>query len=235
MLWPMGPAPQVFSWARAEDWLLAAWVAFGSPLLVKAEAGSGPFDAGRPIEGTLGLIAVVCALACLVTTSSDRAPGDVPNVLERASVGPLVGGLLLVTFSAFDGIGLTETGSNLVLILAVVLIGIVRLRWPALPTRVRRGLVTPFTLVAGNLFGVVINQVTGGSSLVSSVGSVDVGAFGLFLGFVAAFAAVYYTMLIYAPRQVAESEGTPRSWILRFVLFLAGTAFGLGWLAVLGG
>lgn len=235
MLSGMQAGQRLGEWARVEDWLLAGSMAVVSPLLVRLQNSNGPFDPGRPLDGILGIAAVIGALACMVTTSSDRPDDGGPNILERAAVGPLVGGLLLVTISASDGLDLSDTAGKVVVALAAVLIVAVRLRWPKLPTAVRRGLVTPFTLVAGNLFGVQIHELTGGSNLAASLGTADLGAVGVVLGFFALFAAVFYTMLIYAPRQVAEAEGGPMTWIWRFVLFVAGTAFGLGWLAVLGG
>ena len=57
----------------------------------------------------------------------------------------------------------------------------------------------------------------------------------LVLGFFVLFAAVFYTMLVYAPRQIAEPEGGALTWVWRFALFVGGTAVGLGWLGILGG
>jgi hypothetical protein len=41
-------------------------------------------------------------------------------------------------------------------------------------------------------------------------------------------------MLVYAPRQLVEREGTPRVWIGRFALFVVSVAFGVRWLAAIG-
>lgn len=49
------------------------------------------------------------------------------------------------------------------------------------------------------------------------------------IGFLVAFSAVYYAMLIYAPRQVAEREGGLLAWGLRYLMFLGGIALGAGW------
>jgi hypothetical protein len=40
-------------------------------------------------------------------------------------------------------------------------------------------------------------------------------------------------MLIYAPRQISEREGSPVEWLARFALFVASVGLGLGWLAFL--
>jgi len=55
------------------------------------------------------------------------------------------------------------------------------------------------------------------------------------IGLLVLCAAVYYAMLIYAPRQVAEHEGGAMVWLARFGLFVASVALGLGWLSLLGG
>jgi hypothetical protein len=55
------------------------------------------------------------------------------------------------------------------------------------------------------------------------------------IGLLVLCAAVYYTMLIYAPRQVAEREGGTMVWLARFGLFVVSVALGLGWLSLLGG
>ncbi len=49
------------------------------------------------------------------------------------------------------------------------------------------------------------------------------------IAFLLAFSAVYYAMLVYAPRQVAEREGGLLTWLLRYALFVAGVIFGLAW------
>jgi hypothetical protein len=116
----------------------------------------------------------------------------------------------------------------------------VRLRWPALPTSVRRALVTPFLLATGGIFWTIVDQVAGGGSL---VGAATAGADGsapslqtvaLVAGALAAFSAVYYAMLVYAPRQVAEPEGGPVTWLVRYGIFLASVVVGVAWLRPFG-
>lgn len=230
----MQAKPRFVNWARIEDWALVAWMAFATPVFARIQGTTGPFDPGRPIDGVLGIAAVAGAFACLVTTSSDRPPEDGPGILERASIGPLVGGLLLVATSAFAGLSLPDLGSKLVVVGAAIGIVAVRIRWPKLPTTVRRALVAPFTLVAGNLFGTLIHQLTGGAAFSGPVTATELGGLAVLLGFCVVFAAVFYAMLVYAPRQIAEPEGGPATWIRRFALFVAGTMFGLGWLGILG-
>jgi len=50
---------------------------------------------------------------------------------------------------------------------------------------------------------------------------------------VVAFSAIYYAMLIYAPRQIAEREGGVVEWLLRYATFAVSIALGIGWLSVI--
>jgi hypothetical protein len=47
------------------------------------------------------------------------------------------------------------------------------------------------------------------------------------------FSAVYYAMLVFAPRQIAEREGGGVEWVLRYLLFVVSIVLGIGWLGVL--
>jgi hypothetical protein len=219
---------------RAEDWLLVGWVAFAGPLLGQIEGSAGPFDPGRPIEGALRLLAVLGALVCLATGRSDAPTGAGAGVLERASVGPLVGGLLLVALSGASGLGLAGGPGYAVLVGAVIVIVAVRIRWPALPTTVRRALVTPFVLVTGGIFWSIVDAVTAGGSWRGTTAGGDLQGIALVLGVLVAFSGIYYAMLIYAPRQVAEAEGGLATWLVRYCLFLASIIVGVAWLRPLG-
>ncbi len=220
---------------RLEDWLLVAWVVVAAPVLGHVEGSAGPFDSGRPLEGALELIAVVGALICLVTGPSDAPPGTDSGILGRGVIGPLVGGLLLVTFSAWDGLGLAGTPGTIVAIAIVATVVVVRLRWAALTTSVRRALVTPFILVTGGIFWSILDSITGGQGVIGSpTAGLDLQGTGLVVGLLAVFSAVYYAMLVYAPRQVAESEGRPITWLVRYGVFLASVVVGISWLRPLG-
>jgi hypothetical protein len=220
-------------WARLEDWLLAAWLVVISPLLAHGQGSVGPFESDRPLDGLLELVAVFGAIACLATTNSDRPAGSQPDLIERGAIGPLAGGLLLVFDSALEGLGWTDV-AGLPIVAAIVMVIVLRLRAPALPTLWRRALVLPFVLVTGNLFWGVIDAVTNGGGLPVPVTSPDLRADALGIGLFGLFCGVYYVMLVYAPRQIAEREGGLMAWLLRFGLFLAGTVLGLGWAGILG-
>lgn len=219
---------------RVEDWLLAGWIVLAAPALAQAGGSAGPFDSGHPIDGLLLLAGFCGAVACLATRSSDT-PAGAGAALGSASIGPLVGGLMLVGGSAFAELGLDPAASFAPTLGIVLVIGVLQSHLPAVPTAVRRALVTPYLLAAGGLFWSIVRQVTGGLGLTAQSGtrldalSSAAGPIGLLiLG-----AAVYYAMLIYAPRQISEREGRPIEWLARFAFFVASVGLGLGWLAFL--
>jgi hypothetical protein len=231
--------------ARAEDWLLAGWVALAAPAMARLGGAAVPFGTGQPLAGLLELAGFVGALACLATRSLDAAgrSGDSAsasragwNVLDSGAIGPLVGGLMLVGASAFAELGLAPETVLFPTIVVVLALSLVQSRVPAVPTVVRRALVTPYLLSAGGLFWGVVHEVTGGIDfrVGAPLGTWSSGVAPV-AGLLILCAAVYYAMLIYAPRQIPEHEGGPVEWLARFGLFLGSVVFGLGWLPLLGG
>ncbi len=236
-----GPAPRTLpglGGLRAEDILLTAWIAVAAPLLVTA----GQFrllDTGRPFEGTLILLSVAAALVCFVTpsTASSTDPG---NGLG-GYVGPLSGGMILVGAAGFSALSAPDNVVLPILAVGVVAVVLLRLRVRALAPTTRRALVTPFVLVSGSLFWSAVDAVIGsnGASGVTASQLRDAlvnntpgaGTFALVL---LAAAAVYYAMLVYAPRQIADREGGAVTWLIRFGLFVVSVLFGVGWLNALG-
>jgi hypothetical protein len=225
---------------RAEDVVLAAWIAVAAPLL----ATHGSFElleTGRPLDGVLLLASVAAAALALVSHPTDEGSGWAPI---GAWIGPLTGGTLLVTMTGFSALGAPEGWSAPIAIAVLAGIGLVRLAVGPLAAPVRRALVTPFVLVSGSLFWSVIGAVigpggSGGSAAISAqelrdgIANNTPGA-GLFALVLLAFTAVYYAMLVYAPRQVADTEGSPLAWLVRYALFVASVLFGIGWVSAFG-
>ena len=223
---------------RLEDLVLAGWVAIISPLFYRLGGDKGPFDPGQPLPGLLRLGAVLGVVVCVAarqTSVPDGSPRQ--GMIQRGALGPFVGGLLLVTISGFTAL---DTPSSLVLA-ALVITGVaavlVRFVAPPLTTTVRRVLVSPFVAVSGGLYWTLIESVV----RPSDVGALRQAAFANLhattpiLLFLAAFSAIYYAMLIYAPRQIAEREGGRIEWLLRYGAFVISIAFGIGWLGILSG
>jgi hypothetical protein len=161
-----------------------------------------------------------------------------PGVLDSAAVGPLVGGLMLVGGTGFAELGLDPAALFVPTFAAVVVLALAQSRLPAVSTPVRRALVTPYLLSAGGIFWGIVHAVTAGLDIAGQFGSSMAGVAAGVAAVAGVFivgAAVYYAMLIYAPRQIAEREGGPIQWLVRFALFVASVVVGVGWLSLLGG
>jgi hypothetical protein len=230
---PQGQSSVVF---KLEDWLLVGWVALASPLLYRVQGSAGLFDSGHPLAGFIDLVAVLGALACLAVRRPAADVARETSFVDRGAVGPFVGGLLLVLISAFTALNAAQPVVLAVLAGAIVLLVLVRVLVPPLPAVARRALVSPFVMVTAGIFWSLTEGIVGGST--------GGGAFGLdtvqllrtppALLFLAAFSAVYYAMLVYAPRQIADREGGIIAWGLRYTAFALSVILGLGWLRIVG-
>jgi hypothetical protein len=220
---------------RIEDLLIAGWVAVASPLVFRFGGEKGPFDSGQPIQGLIELVAVVGVLLCLAARQKFD-PGSAPqsSLVNRGAVGPLVGALLLVTISGFTAVGAQTAAIYVVLITAAVAMVAIRVAGPPLSVIVRRALVSPFVMVAAGLYWTFIEPVFGssGAATIRRLAPLDPHSAPALL-FLFAFSAIYYAMLIFAPRQIAEREGGVIEWFVRYAAFVVSMALGIGWLSVL--
>ena len=220
-----------------EDWLLAAWVSVATPLLFRAQGGGGPFDSGAPLLGTLRIVAVAGALICL---AARRSPGDAAAagrryIINSGAIGPLAGAILLVTISGFTAVDLAPGVGRFIVIVAVAAMVVVHFAVPPLAAPIRRALVTPFVLVSGALFWTFIAAITGQPGSATPEAAIANPSTALAAGgFLVAFSGVFYVMLIFAPRQVADPEGGIVTWLFRYALFAAGVIAGLAWPRLLG-
>jgi hypothetical protein len=221
---------------RVEDLLLVAWIGLANPLLARAQGNPDPFASGHPIDGLIGLAGVLGALICLATRTAGAPATSDRSIIDSGIAGPVTAGLMLVGASSFAGLGLAPEGALLPLFAAVVVVPGLRGHAPALQPAVRRALMMPFVLAAGGIFWTFIRGITGGAALFADPGAFLAVAPSVapVLGLLGLFAAFYYAMLVYAPRQIAEPEGGLTSWLLRFGLFLVSVLFGFGWLGLLG-
>lgn len=214
---------------------MAGWVAVASPILFRSGGDKGPFDADQPLQGLLRLGAVLCVIVCLAVRRPPEASGKTePSLLNRGAVGPLVGGILLVTISGFTALDTPTRFVLPVLVGLAIVAGVVRFAVPPLPTIARRALVSPFVIVTAGIYWNLIAQLTGGHgfTMTPSQAIADPHTAELILGVLVAFSAVYYAMLIYAPRQIAEREGGVVEWAIRYVLFVVSIFLGIGWLGL---
>jgi hypothetical protein len=214
---------------RVEDLLLAAWLIVVEPLLAPADpaGSSGP----SVLEGVLGLAGLIGLAVCIGARS---APGVISGLTAGGEVawtiGPLIGAFALVVDETREDLALGDAGPVIAVVLVVIAV-LARWRGPVLDARQRRALVTPFILVAGGAFGEFLSGLRDLFDLRDLFASLDAGGLDVGLAvFVVGLALlgviVFYVMLIYAPRQVAEREGSPGSWAFRFVVFVVSLVIG---------
>jgi hypothetical protein len=216
---------------RIEDALLVVWLVIVQPLLfppsVDSQAGQRP----DLLVGLLDLAGLLALVACLAARSQ---PGVVSGLVGNGeplyAVGPLFGAFALAVEDTGARLGSAANLELLPIAAAIVTAVVVRRFVPPLSAVQRRILVTPFILITSRFFGEFLSgladmfDLRGLASGVASSGDVAGTAFLLLIG--SAAVLIFYVMLVFAPRQVAEREGSPRTWTIRFLLFLVSLAVG---------
>lgn len=223
---------------RLEDLLLAAWLVLVEPLLFPPDstAASGP----SLLQGVIGAAGLIGLAVCV----GARARPEVRTVLFSGNeaawlIGTLLGALAFVVNETTEDLGLSGVGPILVLGLIGIAV-VARLRLRPLSGPERRALVTPFILVSGGSFGEFLAGLRDFFDL-SDLGTllgasgVDLALAAFLIVFVLLAILVFYVMLVFAPRQVAEREGTPGQWVVRFLLFLASLVVGATWAGAMRG
>ena len=218
---------------RIEDLLLFAWLVLQPTLFPVASAVA---DAGSRRDlpgGLLDLVALCLAAACVGARSRPGVQSGLVGGSDGLAyaVGPLFGALAFVLDSTVERLGLTDGLASLPLILAVLTAVVARLRVPPLSAEQRRALVTPFILATSGFFSsflVGLTDLFDVRSLIAALSSgiVDLRWTLFEVGIATLGVLVFYLMLVFAPRQIAEREGSPRSWAIRFALFIVGLSLG---------
>jgi len=218
---------------QLEDVALALLLLVGPLLSGRGSAGADPTGLGigflsretDPLLGIFALVAAIGAIAALAT----RVPGESRVVDEGGRawiIGPLVGAIGLTTGNALELIGLEGgdifTGPAMVV---AVLSFVFASRLPVVQRPVRRLLVAPFLLLSGAVFQGLVAEFTS-----SFDGSVDLPALlaeanaipliATVAAIVLAVSWIFYAMLIFAPRELADPGAPTRSWTVRYLVFL---------------
>jgi hypothetical protein len=231
-------------WLRAlryEDALLFLFAIFLQPLVIRA-SGNGGISGLSDTPWYLGLFylaATVGAVLCIAT----RTEGVTVRTLDTDAMTatqyaqfPFLGAATLIGTAAVDSLGILPAEIVLGPIFLVTIVSFVAApRLPTLPAARRRQLMAPMILACSSLFAgtmVQIAPVFDVARLFQSQASTQ-GGFFIVVFLPVAAAAVFYTMLIFAPRQLAESEGSWGEWSLRFAVFMVGTVISVWWLNLL--
>jgi hypothetical protein len=231
------PIDRLLRHLRLEDVLLFAWLIVG-PLLLPGQVGDTALDRPDPLAGLLGIVALCGVAVCLGSRSRDGiqsglvAGGDVAY-----AVGPLTGALLFALYSTNAHLGLGDGLAWLPIALAIA--AGVAAHWLLAPLAIeqRRALVVPFVLLTSGAFSEMISGIAGIFDLRLSIDAIRTGQlsetlFVVGLGTLACL--VFYVMFVFAPRQIAEREGTPVNWAVRFGAFVLSLSLGTTLRAVVG-
>lgn len=227
---------------RVEDGLLAAW-SLALPV-AGTWFGAGPGGSGdegpMPLIGAAQLLAVLGAIGALLTRPADQPPVRVgqQDAPRWIIVGPLIGALAFTSGDAVANLGLGSGDWLLPIALLAILVGTLAANHlPVVPSPLRRAFVLPFILLSATYFNGFAAVFIRGLDINAAVAATPTGdiGFAIFvLTLVVAGMAVFYTMLVVAPRELADPEEDGPRWVVRFVLFLAASLLGVGWLAAIG-
>jgi hypothetical protein len=185
-----------------------------------------------PLLGAFALLAAIGAMVALAT----RVPGE-SRSLEPESrywiIGPFVGAVGLTAGSSLELLGIE--GGDIVtgpaLIVAVLSV-VFAARLPIVERPVRRLLMAPFVLLSGAVFQGLAAELMGALTGVVDLPAVlaHPDAIQLLLLIITVSLAVswiFYAMLVFAPRELADPGAPTRWWALRFGLFWASVIVGL--------
>lgn len=216
-----------FAQIQLEDLALALLLLLG-PLLGGAGGGLSLGSLRGEPDPLLGIFALVAALGAIVALAT-RVPGESRLVDTEGRawfIGPFVGAIGFTAGNALELLGL-EGGDIVTGPAMIVAVGsfVFASRLPVVERPVRRLLVAPFLLLSGAVFQGLVAEFTG-----STAGFVDLTA--LLAGpdaipllatiavIVLAVSWIFYAMLIFAPRELADPGAPTRSWVLRYLIFV---------------
>ena len=215
---------------RIEDALLFIALVVVEPILFPPR--SAGIQTGPDLFlGLLDLAGLLAFVACLAARSR---PEVVSGLFARNdvlyAVGPLIGAFAFTIDDTNEKLGLEGDLFLVPVVLGVAVAIAVRAFVPPLSSEQRRALVTPFILITSRFFGDFLSGLTGIFDLRQlAAAAATPGELALTALLVAVGSAgilVFYVMLVFAPRQVADKEGTAGTWALRFLLFLVSLALG---------
>jgi len=224
----------IYGVARKHPALLAR--ALLLPLLALS-AGLGTLAAGG--LNASGLAAAAGAVVALATRSPGESAFDFQSFDTPRSYAmmPFMAALALIASIGAENTGIASAEAAFVPVAAVTVVAHVFYnKLPTLAPNMRRVLMAPCVLVCAGIFNGTMADVFDSvdvGDLFSAAGGDARALFGV-LALLVLFSLPFYMMFVFAPRQIADSEGTWSAWAARYGLFLVGAIAGVGWLAAIG-
>jgi hypothetical protein len=213
---------------RLEDAALVTWLLVGPPLArLLGGSSTSPTALGGdqdPVTGLIYVVATVLAVAVIAT----RSPGDPVLGFEGISTArsyapfPFLLSLAIVGQTGLDRLGIASDAVIGIVFLITMACYVAWPHLPSLPRTTRRLMILPFILVAGTVFGGMIADLSSLFDYRALLGDPNASpsAFLGLLGLQVLFSVFFYLAFIFAPRMVAEAEGSWLAWLARYALFL---------------
>ncbi len=217
---------------RIEDVAIVGWLIVGLPI-VRAASGADPGSAAPlttdrdVLSGLLWIGAVLLAIAVVAT----RSPGDPVIGFEDLSTPrsyaplPFLLSLAIVSDTAMRRIGVDSGALTAGVFIVTMVAYVASPRLPNLPRTTRRLMILPIIFIAADIFGSMVADMSGLFDYRQLLGdpSATPTSFAALLGLEVLFSGFFFLAFIFAPRMVAEAEGSWRAWLGRYLLFLGAT------------
>ena len=187
------------------------------------------FTAATNVGALVGLIYLVATVGGIVVLAT-RNPGDQPplitrdgNVSARAYAPfPFIAVLGMIGSAGANGLGLGSADVLFSIAFVAALAAFLFYeKLPVLPASSRRILITPCIIISATIFNGLM------ADLFSEVRPADIGSivdtagFGVAVMLFVFIPGVFYLMFVFAPRQLADTEGSWPQWITRYFIYLA--------------
>jgi hypothetical protein len=213
---------------QLEDAGLAIALLVAGPV-ARGLTGSSSEGFGHIVAAIISIVAAIGAIAALATRVPGESVIDDGHGPSRMSfIGPYVGGIGVVTAIGVGNTGVDFGGLAMAGAMGAAVVGAVFAnRLPVVSRPTRRLMVAPFVFVASGIFESIIGDIAGGfagdlggsgGGLLSSAGLTTAG---FAVGLLVLASAVFYAMLVFAPRELADPGTRPLAWVVRYLVFVA--------------
>lgn len=215
---------------QIEDVTLAL-ILIATPFLAPITSVLPIFGEGNDfLGGLVSFMAAVGAIVAMATRVPDdnrfEKPAPDENVLPTRIwlVGPFIGAVGFVAGDSLDRMGLPggEALIGIAFVVAVIVFVAGR-RLPVVSRNVRRLLVGPFVLLCGAFLRQIAADFTSSFAGTDVLGQLlalnDPGLVISLFGILGFAALIFYEMLVFAPRELADPGASALSWAIRFAIF----------------